>query len=319
MAYGQSGHLAINFQNSFGTSLTTSRHFIPLISETVGETINQLTEENLYRRFAESPTHEGAHAVEGEVRTEAHPIVLGTFLKAVMGQSTTTAQGSAFLHEFIPVGSDWDGRAAVPPMSIEIHRDAGSAFLYYDVLGNQLSMEIAQGQLLSATLGILGGNFTRKAAAASAYKFGKPWTWDVVSASYDSAAIVDLRRVALTFENQLAPQYTLTSGKSPYRIKRDGPQTLNVEGTVVFQDHALFQEFLDQSEKRLTLAFGGETIAQSYSALLTVDIPNFRFTEFSPQIAGPGQMEVGFSGKGIFDSVSGYAVRFTLTNTQPAY
>ena len=319
MAYGQSGHLAISFQNSFGTSLTNSQHFVPLVSETVDETIAQLVEENLYRRFAEPPTHEGVHAVEGEIRTEAHPIVLGAFLKAAFGRVTSTAQGSAFLHEFIPVGSDWDSRAALPPMSIEIHRDAGSAFLYYDTLANQFALEIAHGQLLSATLGVLGGRFSRKAGAGPAFNPGRPWTWDVVSAAYAGAAVVDLRRVALTYENQLAAQYTLTSGKTPYRIKRDGPQTLALEGTLVFQDQALFQQFLDQSEQRFTLAFGGQTVAQSYSALLTVDVPRFRFGEFSPQLAGPGQLEVGFTGKGVYDSSSGYAVRVTLTNTQATY
>lgn len=319
MAYGRSGHLAIHFQNSFGTSNTGSAHFIPLISESIQETIGQLVEDNLYGRLAESPYHEGLHEVSGEIRTEAHPIYLGAFLKAALGGVTTAAQGSAFLHEFRPATADWDDFAAVPPMTLEIHRDAGSAFLYYDALATELTLEIAQGQLLSAGLAVMGGRFGRKASAVPAFHAGRPWTWDVVSASYNGAAIPDLRQLTLRFNNQLAAFHTLGGGKAPRRIKREGPQQVTVEGTLLLQEQALFQEYLDQSERRLLLAFAGETIATSYAALLTLDVPRLRFGEFKPALSGPGQLEVAFAGSGVYDAGSGYALRVTLTNTKAVY
>jgi hypothetical protein len=319
MAYGRSGHLAIHFQNSFGTSNTSSAHFIPLISETVQEKIGQLIEDNLYGRLAESPYHEGLHEVSGEIRTEAHPIYLGAFLKAALGGVTTTAQGSAFLHEFLPKAADWDEFAAVPPLTLEIHRDAGSAFLYYDVLASELSLEIAHGQLLSAGLAVVGGRFSRKASAVPSFHAGRPWTWDVVSASYDGGAIADLRQLTLRFNNQLAAFHTLGGGKAPRRVKRDGAQQVGVEGALLLQDQALFQRYLDQSERRLLLTFAGETIANSYAALLTLDVPRLRFGEFKPALSGPGQLEVAFAGNGVYDTSSGYALRVTLTNTKAVY
>lgn len=319
MAYGQAGHLAVTFQESFGTSQTNSGMFIPLVSESVTETINQLTEENLYGLLAEPPTHEGTHAVQGDIRTEAHPIALGTLLKAALGRVTTTAQGSAFLHEFLPAMADWDAYAATPPMTLELHRDVGSAFVYYDMLGSALTLEIAQGQLLTSALSLLGGGTSRKAAATPAFHRGRPWSWDVASAAYDSAGITDLRQMSLVFDNRLSPHYTLSGTRRPRRIKRDGPQTVSVEGSMLFEDQALFQEFLDQSEKPLRVSFAGETVADSYRALLTLDLPRFRLTEFTPQLAGAGQIEVSFAGKGVYDQTSGYALRFTLTNTQAQY
>ncbi len=319
MAYGQSGHLAVTFQESFGTSLTTSGMFIPLVSESVTETINQLTEENLYGRLAEPPTHEGTHAVQGDIRTEAHPIALGVMLKAVLGRVSTTAQGSAFLHEFLPAVADWDAYGATPPMTLALHRDVGSAFIYYDMLGSALTLEIAQGQLLTSALTLLGGGTSRKAAAIPAFYPGRPWSWDVASAAYDGAGITDLRQMSLVFDNRLSPHYTLSGAKTPHRIKRDGPQTLALEGTMLFEDQVLFQEFLDQTEKPLHVTFAGETVADSYTAQLTLELPRFRLTEFSPQLAGAGQIEVSFAGKGVYDQTSGYALRITLTNTQPQY
>ena len=319
MAYGRSGYLAIHFQNSFGTSNTGSAHFIPLISESIEESIGQLIEDNMYGRLAESPYHEGLHAVSGELRTEAHPIYLGAFLKAALGAISTTAQGSAFLHEFRPAATDWDDDAAVPPMTLEIHRDAGSAFLYYDALATDLGLEIAHGQLLSAALGVVGGQFGRKSAATPSFHAGRPWTWDVVSASFDGATIPDLRQLTLRFSNQLAPFHTLGGGKTPRRIKREGPQQVTVEGTLLLRDQALFQEYLDQSERRLLLTFAGETLSSSYSVQLTLDVPRLRFSEFKPALSGPGLLEVAFAAHGVYDSSSSYALRATLTNTQAAY
>lgn len=319
MAYGQSGHFAISFQESYGTVHTDSQFFIPLVSEGIGETINQQVENNMYSRFAESPYHEGTHEISGEIRSEAHPIYLGTFLKSALGQVASTLQTSVYQHEFLPAASDWDAFAAAPPVSLEIHRDAGSAFLYYDLVATGFGLEIAHGQLLSSTLSVLGGKFTRKSPATPSFKSGRPWSWDVVSASLGGSAISDLRQLSLQFDNQLTSHFTLSASKNPYRIKREGPQKIVVEGTFLFTDQVLFQEYLDQSEKRLVVSFMGESIGGSDNAILTLDLPKLRFTEMSPQLSGPGQLEVSFSGAGMYDTSSGYALRVTLTNTQPSY
>lgn len=319
MAYGQRGHLALTFQQSFGTSFTGSAFFVPLISETVGETIAQLVEGNMYGRLAEPPYHEGPHEVSGEVRTEAHPVYLGALLKAALGGASTTAQGSAFLHEFLPAAGDWDEHAATPPMTLALHRDAGSAFHYYDTLASQFTLEVAHGQLLSATLGVLGGRFTQAAAQTPAFAAGRPWTWDAVSASYAGAPLADLRQLSLRFDNQLGAFHTLSGGKAPHRIKRQGPQQVAVEGTFLLAEQALFQAFRAQSEQPLQLTFAGEAVSSGYDARLTLEVPRLRFAELAPQLSGPGQLEVSFTANGVYDADSGYALRATLTNTQPAY
>ncbi|MDH4225123.1 MAG: phage tail tube protein [Deltaproteobacteria bacterium] len=319
MAYGQSGHMALHFQNSFGLSNVTSARFIPLVSESVMETIGQLVENNHYGRLAESPVHEGLHEVSGEVRTEAHPIAAGAFFKAALGQSSSSPLGGAFLHTFVPVQADWDPAAAVPPFTLEIHRDVGSAFVYGDLLANTLTLEIAQGQLLAAGMTVLGGKFSQKASSLPVYPAGRPWTWDVVSAGYNGAGVSHLRSLTVKFDNRLAAYHTLSGGKHPARIKRNGSQTISVEGSLLFEDQNLFSEFINQTEKPLTVNFAGETTAGSYSNLLTVEVPRLRFSEFKPSMNGAGELEVGFAGKGVFDSGLGYGLKITLTNTQAAY
>lgn len=319
MAYGQAGHLGVTFQESFGTSFTDSPYHVPLIAESIGETIHQLVEGNLYGRLAESPYHEGTHEIGGEIRSEAHPLYLGVWLKAALGQAGATLQDSVYTHEFLPAQADWDGHAAVPPLTLEVHRDAGSAFVYSDMLVSGLTLEVAHGQLLSAAMEVLGGRFARQAASTPAYRPGRPWTWDVVSASYDGAGIADFRQLSVAFDNQLATQYALSGGKAPHRIKREGPQQVRVEGTFLLENQLLFSEYVEQAEKRLVVVLTGEGVGSGYNAELTLDIPRLRLSEVAPQLSGPGQLEVSFSGAGVYDAGSGYALRATLTNTQPAY
>ena len=319
MAYGQSGHFAACFQNSYGTTFTGSLTHLPIISESIAETIDQLVENNLYAHFGESPYHEGMHTVRGEVRCEAHPIFLGVGLKAAFGQVQTSAVGSVFTHVFWPAGQDFDGKAALPPLTLEIHRDVGSAFLYGDMLANDLTLEIAQGQLLTMNLGLLGGRTSNGAASTPAFPGGRPWSWDVVSASLDGVSASQLRQLSLRFENQLTPLHTLSSGKSPGRIKREGPQRVQVEGNMLLEDQVWFQKYLAQSESRLLVTFTGQAVGSGYNAKLVLDVPRLRFSQFSPQLSGPGQLEVAFTANGMFDTTSGYAMQATLTNTQPAY
>jgi hypothetical protein len=128
-----------------------------------------------------------------------------------------------------------------------------------------------------------------------------------------------LRRLTLRFHNRLAVLHTLGGDKAPRRVKREAAQQVSVEGTLLLQNQGLFQEFVDQSERRLLLAFRGETVATSYAALLTLDVPRLRFREFKPALSRPGQLEVSFAASGVYDQGSGYALRATLTNTLADY
>ncbi len=315
IGYGQRGHLMWDFQNSYGTSKVDSLEAIPIISESVVHTIEQLVEQNMYARLAESPRHEGMHGVAGSIEMESHPIAMGFPLKAALGQVTTTSDTAKQVHVFQPVAADFDGRAAVPPSTLEFHRDQGSAGLYFDMLADTLRLNIANGQLLSLSTAMIGAGFTRQAAGSPTFAPGKPFQWAQFSGSLGGIGILDIRNLQLEFNNQLEARHTLQNCRTPYRIKRTGPQLVELSGTLEFAQHSYWDALLDQSEIPFIAHFTG---AESPTSL-KIDVPAFRFKTFEPGIAGPGIVEAVFTAQGVFHTGSNTALEITLENTREFY
>ena len=160
MAVGQDGHIGICFQESMGTAYTSSMWYMPFVSESLKENIEDLLSESLSSRIEEPDPYEGMHGIEGDIVMEIHPHNLGVFLKAWGGQESVSHQGSCYSHLFLPQNDDFTEEVcALPPMTIEVYRDTGSAYQYYDMLLNQLSFEISQGAIYRATASFVGAQF----------------------------------------------------------------------------------------------------------------------------------------------------------------
>ena len=313
--YGMRSHIQWNMQTSYGTNLTNSQFAIPIISENLSLSIEPLVEQNMYSRFGESPYHEGVHIVQGDINMEAHPVAMGWLMRSVLGGVDTTSSENTQTHVMIPVESDFDDRAAVLPATAEVHRDVGSAFILYDLVGNTISWEIANGQLVKVTAGFIGAGFTRKAASSPTYDTSKPFIWDQVSAQYNGALMPDIRNLTITVNNQLEAMYTLASSKAPYRIKKTGPTMIEISGRATFAAHSYQQAFEAQSEVPFVFNIGGQQVPNR----LEFDIPSFRFKTFEPRVEGPGIVEADFTAQAVFNVNSNAALQVTLVNCHPDY
>ena len=315
--YGMCGHLMLDFQAAYGTSDVTSLIAVPIVSESINHTIEPLIEAGMYGRFAESPYHEGMHAVEGSVSIEAEPSAMGFFLKSVMGTVATTSGTGIQTHVFEPsvCGSEFSDRSAVQPLTMEIYRDVGSAFLYYDMLGNDFSINVANGELLTMETNFVGAGFSRQEGSTPTFPVGKPFLWDQFSGSYNSQAITDLKDLTVTFNNNLEATHTLTGSKSPYRIKRSGQQQIEISGTFVFAAHSYQQAFEAQSEVPMTFNFAN--VAAPHEFLMS--LPKVRFKTFDVSMGGPGLVEASFTAGAVYDTTTSKTATFTLINTQGFY
>ncbi|MBW2638372.1 MAG: hypothetical protein JRC86_12835 [Deltaproteobacteria bacterium] len=321
MAYGEGGHLGISFQNSLGMSLVTSMEYFPMLNETLTENIESLMSESLSSRYEEPDEYEGMHGIEGDTVHEVHPKLVGKLLKAWCGQHSMDGyQGSCYQHTFLPGTTDFtEGVAALPPVSIEVYRDTGSAYLYYDMMCNQLVFEMSHGGLYKVTASWIGAQFDWLAKSTPAYDAGSLFTWDTTSISLADAAVDDASQLTFAFNNNLAAKAFLDGNKYPGRILRDGHRTMEISGTLLLNGDTEARNYKNRTQQRLIMTATDPSTVMNYHHQLVIDVPKMLYTEFPANISGPGLIDVGFSAKGKYDVTSDYAAKFTLVNTHAAY
>lgn len=320
MAYGQDGHIGISFQSSLGTANTSSMWYMPFVSETLKENIEDLLSESLSSRLEEPDPYEGMHSLEGDVVMEVHPHNIGVFLKAWAGQESVSFTQSCYNHLFLPLTDDWDAeKAALPPMTIEVYRDTGSAYQYYDMLLNQLVFEISQGAIYRATASFVGAQFAWMQKTTPSYETGSYFTWDTVSVSLAGNAVSDVSELTVTLNNNLEGRAYLDGNKYHGRILRNDYRIIELSGTMLLSGDDEARNYKNRTNQRLLITATDPTTVMLAHNQLIIDVPQMRYTEFPANIGGPGLVEVGFTGKGGYDSTSSYAVQFTLVNTNDAY
>lgn len=320
MAYGQDGHVGISFQDSLGTSNVDSFDFFPIISESLTENVESLMSEAMATRLEEPDEYDGMHSNEGDLVVEVHPMSIGKMLLGWTGQECATLVGSIYNHSFVPLTDDWDAeRCAVRPATIEVYRDTGSAYLYYDMVLNTLAFEIAQGTLLRATAGFIGGQFSWSAKQTASYEQGSYFAWNTVSVSLAGSAVDDVSQLTLTFNNNMAGKAYLDLKKYHSRFLRDDYRTIEIAGTMLLNGDTEARAYRERTQQRLVITAQDPATVMGSNLELEIDIPKMMYTEFPANLNGRGLIEVGFSAKGKYDSTSSYACQFTLVNTKDAY
>jgi len=319
-AYGQKSNIGINFQNSFGTNLVTSLYWLPHISDGLGLNIEQLVSEAMRGIHDEGDSYTGMKTIDGELEIEAQPIPLGVLFKAIFGDPSTVNSGGIYTHTFKPRTSDFDGLSANNPFTYHQYLDTGSSNLLYDLNATMLELSVAAGEFMKAKLGVVGGSFIQSANVATSYPTGKRFTWDQTSVSIGGAGNSKLIDLTMSFNESLEAQHTMNGSKYPSRIKRTGFRTIEVSGTIKFDDQDEYQDFLAQTEQNMTVNFKGATEIQSgYYDEVTVILPLLRYSEVKPMAGGVGPIEVGITGMGKYSVDSATSAAVILVNTQAAY
>lgn len=319
MGYGMGGQIGISFQETTSVLFQDSMDFFPFISESIGESIDPKMAEGMTGRFDEGDHYEGLHDVGGDLSLEIHPILFGKLLKAWHGHESATLQGSCYLHAFVPVDSDYSAVSALPPMTIEAYRDVGTAFYYYDMTLDSLSVEIAPGEIFKSTASFKGGRADFKAAQAASYEQGSYFTWDQSSVQLEGVAVDQIGGINVTFGHAIEPKAVLDGTKFQNRQKRSGYRSIEVAGTLFFDTQDEFFNWRNQAMQTLRITATGQTLSGSQSANLDIDIPKFVFTEYPVAMGGPGEIEVSFSGRAKYHAGSGTLSLVTMVNTKGAY
>jgi hypothetical protein len=314
MSYGQDGRVGISFQNSYGTANVASLHWLEPISESVDLKKAQLNQKGMRGVYDAGALQEGVNTVEGDLTLEAKANALGVLLSATNVSSLTVSSGAYFVHFFKPRQADHSAPSAERPFTyLKYMGDAGSAHQYSDLNASNLELAISNGELLTAKIGIVGGSYARIAAVAATYSESNPIDWSVSSSSCGGVALTALRSLNITQDNKLQPKHVLDTDKFPARIKRSELRSIEISGTMIFDDQVEYNEYVAQSDQVLNVNLKGTSLVQSgYYESLLIEIPKMRYTEHPLVISGPGEVEVSFKATAQYHAGSGTAISYTL-------
>lgn len=318
MAVGQRGHVGFQFQNSFGT-VSSAAVYVPFVSESLQEKIPRIVADGMRSRYESGPRFAGFKEIGGDLVTEIHPIAIGFLLKGWCGQASGTLATSAYTHTFNPVTADWDTKSALPPLTMEVYRDVGSAMQYYDQLVNGFTIDIAHGKLLKATMSLIGANAQKAVKTTASYYPGSEYTWNQCSVSIGGTAMTGITQLTIKGDNALEAKGTLDGSLGPNRILRNGVRKLEISGTVILEDDVQKDAFRANTAQRLLVTVTGQSVSSGVNALFKIDVPSMIYTEWPDNIGGPGLIEVGFKAEADFNEGSATMVTFTLVNTKISY
>lgn len=321
MAFGTGGFLAISKQSSFGTN-TASWHYIPIVNETLTTKIEDLIEESIQNRFEEGASHQGVISVEGDIVMEAHPVLIGHFLRAALGPSSYTAVLSGYVHSniFPPTQSDWDTNCTLPPHTIQVFRDVGSSYQFTDAVVNALTLEINAGAFTRMTASVIARTASLMNPTTTSYQTTTPWAWDAASISIGGSANADIETLSLKIENSVEGVSTLDATKRWSRIHRNGFRKFSLSGTMDFTSQDEYKAFRAGSMQQFAINIRGDTaVSSGYYNELKIDIPSLRYASYEAAIGGPSRIQASFEGNAKYNSGSGRALLITLQNSQEGY
>ena len=330
MSYGAQAKVGFARQTNPGsyviaTTAPTSYHAMGFVSHDIGLEKDEVISQNLNGQFEQGASYSGASKVNGTIEFEATPRNLLTALGlAATHAPATVNSGSIRSWTFLPNTSDYDSSYIKAPWSMYSQfADSNSADLFYDIQAGQIDFVISQGQFTRGRIQIVGGN--RVATGVGSANIvpdiadaGRLFPWNVASISYGGAALQTASDITVSLNENIDGLYTTNGSLAPYKYTRTGFREVTVNGTFYMVDRSMLNNFTSETQARLliTLVSTIAAVQSGYYNTLTIDVPQLKVTAFKPPVSGPGEVSVPFTGRGVSDPSSRYALQFTLINTR---
>ena len=319
MSYGFKGWIGIGKETNWGTSVAATDWFEGL-SENLSASIDRFDIKNIVGTVAEPDDDTGTQRVAGDIVIPAMPQALGYFLKAAMQQVSGSVVTSGFLwkNTFNTALSDFSADTPMQPYSIEVFRDVTSSVLYKSCVMNALELSFAPNQPIQAKGTWLGYASTIQSASGSQPSYpgspSKPFNFTTLSLSIGGSGTARVEDLKLMVNNNLEGIPALNASQYIAKVRRKGPQTIGLTGTLDFTDMTEYLDFINQTERQWKM-----NMTAANSCALTIDIPRMQYVTFPLGIPGRQRITVGFTGKAFYSSGSGTAITFGLTNVKSFY
>lgn len=331
MAVGMAGYFAVGVESSGGTDSFSVAvcDYVGILSENLVVNKTDLNQANLQQQFDEVETYQGMQSVAGNVSMEVHPRAVGYFLRSAFDSTSTcqTSAGAAWantigfshaswrVHQFIAKQSVFQAGSGsdLPTLTCVAFRGPGtaqgSAFAYYNCAANAMELSVDAGGLLRASFDLVGRNYSRLARATPSFLTAKAFVWAQASVSVAGTGKPHFESLTIRMNNALEPFPRLDGSYYNSVLKRTGYRTVEVNGSLTFSDDTDYDNFIAGSESALRV-----TYILTTSETLDIQVPAFRYTTFAPALSGPGRVQVGFTGRGMWHAGSGTPLQVLIFN-----
>jgi len=234
----------------------------------------------------------------GDIMLDLPTRGLGVLLSHAMGSAPSPTTVSTGVYSYTFTLGDVYGRSFSAQVGVPQY---GGTVLAKTVTG----AKIQSFELAVANSGIATGKFTVDAAGfvttqslatASYSATGSVFNFSQGSLTVDATAVANVKDFSITVDNSLKQdRFTLggLGAKSEQTI--NGFRKVSGKLTAEFTDVTLMNKFLTDSAAALVLSFVGSTIASTYKDTLTITIPAAKFDADTPNVTGPGTVDLAMT------------------------
>ncbi|MCF3934349.1 phage tail tube protein [Acuticoccus sp. M5D2P5] len=152
--------------------------------------------------------------------------------------------------------------------------DIGQYEVFTGCLANTFSLSISPNAMVTGTIGIMGKDATLSGTslgAPGAAASNPPFDGFSGTLSEGGSAIANVSALELTLDNGITPAFVIGSDVTPQMIA--GRSNLTGTLTAYFEDLALLNKFIDETESSLELTLEGASGGD-----LTITIPRIKYT-----------------------------------------
>lgn len=320
MPFGVLAHIGLGKETTYGTAVPAN-DYIRFASESINEEIEQVISENIMGVVDEGVSFEGQHDISGDISFDVYPNVVGHLLRAAFGAPVTTSLGTGvYQHVFTPVQANFSNVCALPPYTLEIHRDFEQAFQYAGAVVNDLTFSFGTDtKIMQGTAAIIARALTLIAKTTPSLEATNAFLWNQATITMDGTANTDISTLEFGVNNNLEARLTLDGTRNVSRVLRNGARTFPVSFSLELKDLTEYNKFKAQSEIPAKIELIGALIDATNKYKLTVEIPKLRFNAFPINVEGTGAITTQVEGSAKYDPVSLHAMKITLVNSKASY
>ena len=355
MPSGTGGQLALTRSDSLYYSVQSVDRWHNFVSESVEHTINELEEGAITGYKDAPPSHKGLESAAGDVVLEPDPNALGDWMRAVFGQSSGSLQMHAgststnsnpmgagkpvIQHRFLPIQNAVDNRNFLPPYTMMIYRDLGSAFFYQGMCAYGIEYSYQANALVGATVNLMARKVERFArtssiTALSKITGSKPWIWDQASVQVSSGQVglgnlvsnQNYESLTIGLQVPIEGVVLLDGTKFNAEYQVNDFRRVSINGTISFRSQEEYDAFVAYENRSLRITTRDTSSTSllgnpnsAFYPTLQIDIPQMKYLSWSTPIGGPNRLQTTFTGKAERDTTSSYMIEAFLTNVTSAY